>query len=289
VIDRLQAALTRGPIVLDAAMGTRLIALGLDLRSDDPALWNLTDPEAVAENHRRDVEAGADALLTNTFGANRAWLARSGRSGETAAINRAAVVLARTAAGADRLVIGSIGPTGADTAGAVREQAETLAEAGVDALLFETHTADQAEAALGQVSGAIALPLLVSLVAWPESPGETARRLEGLGASAIGGNCQLGMGPALRMAVALRGVCALPLIVKPSAGRPEDPPATPASFAESVPALVRLGAVLVGGCCGTTEAHVAAIRSACYHLGARRDPSHGSAPSDRTSGVGKPP
>ena len=72
-------AVARGPVVLDAALGTRLLALGLDLATDDPALWNLSHPESVADLHRRDVGAGADALLTNTFGANRPRLARLGR------------------------------------------------------------------------------------------------------------------------------------------------------------------------------------------------------------------
>ena len=93
--DRFLAALARGPLILDAAMGTRLVARGLDLAHDDPAIWNLSHPEAVAEIHARDVAAGSDAVLTNTFGANRPWLARSGRDDRVEAINRRAVALAR--------------------------------------------------------------------------------------------------------------------------------------------------------------------------------------------------
>ncbi len=92
-----------------------------------------------------------------------------------------------------------------------------------------------------------------------------ARRLVDLGASALGGNCQPGMGPALRLAEALRRATDLPLIVKPAAAGPGLPnPADPASFAAAVPRLLALGPVLVGGCCGATEAHVAALRDACY-------------------------
>ncbi|HMB07406.1 MAG TPA: homocysteine S-methyltransferase family protein [Isosphaeraceae bacterium] len=270
--DRVRAALGRGALLLDAAMGTRLIARGLDLGADDPALWNLGRPEAVARVHDSDVAAGSEAVLTNTFGANRAWLARYGRADRVGAINRRAVGLARRAVGGGRFVLGSIGPTAVETPEAVREQAELLAEADVDALLFETYRADQAERALREVAGRVRIPLLVSLVAWPEPLAEIARRLDDRGAEAVGGNCQDGMAPALRLAERLRAVTRRPLIVKPSAGRPGTEPASPASFAQAAPALRSLGPVLVGGCCGTTEAHVAAIRAAWYAAGGRTVP-----------------
>src|SRR4051794_7638951 len=96
-------------------MGTRLLPLGLRLEDDDPCLWNLSHPDDVAAIHRRDVAAGSQALLTNTFGANRAWLRRFGAAvGAVGAINRAAVDLARDASGPGRFVLGDIGPTAAD-------------------------------------------------------------------------------------------------------------------------------------------------------------------------------
>src|SRR4051812_16772915 len=122
--DRLHHAMARGLLVLDAAMGTRLIARGLDLTGDDPTLWNLSHPDEVRELHGRDVAAGSDAVVTNTFGANRNWLARYGRAGDVAAINRRAVGLARETVGPDRFVFGSIGPTASEVPGAAREQAE---------------------------------------------------------------------------------------------------------------------------------------------------------------------
>src|SRR5436309_3398152 len=96
--SRLLAAVQQGPLILDAAMGTRLCARGLDLRSDDPSLWNLTHPTEVLALHRRDVSAGSQVLFTNTFGANRSWLANYGRSDAVEALNRRAVELARQAA-----------------------------------------------------------------------------------------------------------------------------------------------------------------------------------------------
>jgi 5-methyltetrahydrofolate--homocysteine methyltransferase len=264
-VGRFGAAIGQGLLILDAAMGTRLMALGLD--DDDPCLWNLSHPDAVAAIHRADVEAGAAALLTNTFGANRSWLARFGRAddGRVAAINRSAVALARQAAGPDRFVIGDLGPTAAD-GGTVAEQAMLLIEAGVDALILETYRIDQAEAALRQLagSGAPRVPVLVSLFVWPDPPDEAVARLTALGASALGANCQDGMAVALEQAGRIRRATPLPLIVKPSAGRPGRPTEGPETFAHAVPRLRSLAPVLAGGCCGTTEAHVAALRAAWY-------------------------
>jgi 5-methyltetrahydrofolate--homocysteine methyltransferase len=266
--DHFRAALGRGLVVLDAALGTRLIALGLRLEDDDPCLWNLSHPEAVAGIHRRDAAAGSQALLTNTFGANRSWLGRYGAArDQVGAINRAAVALARRAAGPGRFVVGDIGPTAAD-GGAVAEQAGFLIDAGVEALILETHRLDQAEAALRQIEtdghtrGAV--PVLVSLVAWPDPPDEAIARLTALGAAALGGNCQPGMAAALELAERLRPATSLPLIVKPAAGLPGGPVDLPEAFAAAVPRLRARSPILVGGCCGTTEAHVVALAAAWY-------------------------
>ena len=263
--DRFRAAMARGPLLLDAAMGTRLVGRGLRLADDDPALWNLSRPEIVAEIHRRDVEAGAEVLLTNTFGANRKWLSRFGRADEFAPINRRAVELARREVGDNGFVAGSISPIAAEEPSSYRDQAEVLVDAGVDALMFETHRLDQAEIALGQVAPDSSVPLLISLFAWPDSLDEAVRRLADLGASAVGLNCVAGMKSAVRIAEALRRVTVLPLIVKPSAGFPGEVMASPASFALESAALLALGPILVGGCCGTNESHVAALREGWYH------------------------
>jgi methionine synthase I (cobalamin-dependent) len=128
------------------------------------------------------------------------------------------------------------------------------------------------------------VPLLVSLVDWPADLAGASRRLADLGASVLGGNCQIGMEPALRLAEALRRVTGLPLVIKPSAGRPGDVPASPESFARAMSRLRALGPVLVGGCCGTDESHVAALRAACYHaevVGGR------SVPTDDVGSAGR--
>jgi 5-methyltetrahydrofolate--homocysteine methyltransferase len=261
VTSRLLEALAARPLLLDAAMGTRLIARGLDLRTDDTPFWNLTHPEVVREIHGLDVDAGSDAILTNTFGANSAWLDRYGRAGEVAEINRRAVVLARDAAGTDRFVLGSIGPTAAGSAGAYREQAEALAEAGVDGLLLETHTLDRALVGLSDIVHAVDLPTLVSLTSWGTDPGRDALHLIEAGADVLGTNCTVT--PQARFVFGpIRDVSPIPLLIKPTGQLPGRSPLPVRTFASFVPIWLRWGVRLMGGCCGTTEAHVAAMRSA---------------------------
>lgn len=259
--------MARGPLLLDAAMGTRLVSRGLQLETDDPALWNLTHPEIVAEFHRRDIQAGANLLLTNTFGANRTWLRRFERADAFERINRQAMELARQEAGPSRFVIGSIGPTAVDDPRSLLDQAGLLIDAGADGLIFETHRLDQAEHALELLAPYGRVPLLVSLYQWPDPIAPAVQRLADRGASAIGLNCVIGMEPALRVAESLRAVTCLPLIVKPSAGRPGDVPASPESFAAAATAerVQGLAPVLVGGCCGTDESYLAALSDAWYH------------------------
>ncbi len=264
VVSRLLVSAIAAPIVLDAAMGTRLIARGLSLQDDDPALWNLTHPDEVSRIHALDVAAGAHALLTNTFGANRVWLARYGKEGQTAFINTHAAKLAREAAGPHRLVIGSIGPTASADPAACREQARALAESGVDAILFETHSADQAALALKAVGTNFARPLLVSLISWPEPVADTVHRLEDLGANALGSNCEHGMKSALATARTLAPLTKLPLLVKPAVSWLGASSESPESFAAAIPSLLDCRVRFLGGCCGTTEAHVDAISAGCY-------------------------
>lgn len=255
-------SLARGAVLLDSAHGTRLIARGLDLTHDDPALWVLDRPHEVARLHALDIKAGADALLTDTFGGNRSWLARYGRSADALAINRQAVALAREAAGADRLVIGSIGPTAWDDPEAGIEQADALIRAGADAIALETHQAGQAEVALDRLleKWPAGFPIVVSLHLWPDPPGAAARRLGALGASALGVNCVPGMLAAAEIVMQVGRAVDLPVWIKPNPG---DPGESPEEFARQAGTLLdRGGRMFLGGCCGTTEAHVAALRRA---------------------------
>jgi methionine synthase I (cobalamin-dependent) len=256
------------PVLLDAAMGTRLIEAGLDLRSDDPALWCLSHPEAVAAIHHRDQASGALALLTNTFGANRCRLARLGRAGLLEEINARAVQLARHAAGPQRFVLGSVGPAVALEKGAAAEQAAVLVNEGVDGLLLETFRFPEVEPILEEVIAAIAgsVPVFVSLWQWPDPPETAARRLTLAGAAVLGLNCQPGASAAVAWADRLSGTAGVPLLVKPGVGlRPEEA-MSPADLAAVVPMLLDRNVRFIGGCCGTSEEHLRAVAAtALFH------------------------
>jgi methionine synthase I (cobalamin-dependent) len=259
VPSRFLAALSAGPLLLDAGMGVRLmIDFGLDCESDDPSLWNLKHPDCVSEIHGRDVAAGSDVLVTNTFGANTAWLERFGQADKLTEINRRAVDLARDVAGPSRFLAGSIGPTASEGDGTYRSQAEVLADSGVDALLLETHRVDQALAGLSALRRGFELPIIVSLAILPDKVPEAARRLVEAGADVVGVNCV--RPDAARAFVEEVGV--EPLWYKPGAMYPGLPAIEPDEFARDVSALLRRGVRLIGGCCGATEAHVASLRIA---------------------------
>ncbi len=132
------SALAQRPLVLDAALGTRLLAQGLDLSRDDPCLWCLDHPEAVLTLHQQDHQAGADVLFTNTFGASRANLARLGRANDANALLRAAVSLARQASGPDGFVAGSLGPVPNENIREYQRQVNALVDLDVDFLILET-------------------------------------------------------------------------------------------------------------------------------------------------------
>jgi methionine synthase I (cobalamin-dependent) len=258
-------ALSRGPLVLDAAMGTRLLAMGLDPSRDDSALWNLARADDVLAIHCCDVAAGAGAILTNTFGANRSWLEKFGREAAVESINRTAVRLARDAAGPGRFVLGDIGPSAARLKGAAAEQAAVLVDAGADALVFETYRVTEAIRVLCEVERSLAgrVPLVVSLWEWPDPALPTARCLLDFGAAVIGMNCQLGIDAAVAFAERLHGNLGCPLLVKPSTGKPFARDQDPGAFAAAVPRLLACNVRMLGGCCGTSEAHVAALAGAC--------------------------
>jgi 5-methyltetrahydrofolate--homocysteine methyltransferase len=261
-------ALRKHPIVLDAGLGTRLIASGLDLGHDDPAFWNVTHAADVLAIHRRDAVAGAQALFTNTFGANRSWLARYGRESEVESINRRAVELARLAAGPGRFVIGDIGPTAAAQPSAAYEQARILLESGVDALILETYLAGTAVSALRELGAfaAASVPIIVSLREWPADRVEfedTTWRLLDLGAAVLGVNCQPDISASVAFAGRMNELTRCPQLVKPGVDPRCAAGSEPASFAAAVPSLLAANVRMVGGCCGTTELHIRALAEAC--------------------------
>jgi len=280
---------TTGPLLLDGAIGTELIARGLRVRAESPESWNLSRPDDVRAVHAAYAEAGAHAVQTNTFGATGPRLARYGLAAELRAICDAAVRLARE--GAPRAaVIGSLGPTGetlplggAPDVGWLRnayaESAAALAAAGVDAIHLETqfHPAELQAAIEGARAGAPGLSLIASLALMPGATGletphgvpitKMVRALEASLPDAVGVNCAIEAERMLQAVIFLREHFDLPVWAKPQAklsdkcatGRSSE---TPELFARHAIALVDAGAAAIGGCCGTTPASIAALRAA---------------------------
>lgn len=279
-------------VVADGAMGTSLMAAGLPA-GVAPDLWNL-DPAGemhVRATHRAHRAAGAGILLTNTFGASpiRLRLTDGGDAAAlTAAICAAGVALARAEA-AGALVAGSIGPTGAllepygdlgvaDATAAFAVQARALAEAGVDVAWIETMSdLTEALAALDAVrSVAPDLPVVVTLAfegartMMGVAPDHAARQLAARGVAAVGANCGGGHESVERAIAGMHAaVPDIPLVAKANAGMPAAGPdgrpsfpGTPTDAAAHARRVVALGASVVGGCCGSTADHVAAIAEA---------------------------
>jgi 5-methyltetrahydrofolate--homocysteine methyltransferase len=254
-----------------------------------PEEWVLDEPEKVKELHRRFVEAGADIILTNTFGGTRPRLKSSRYADKPLEINRRGAALAREVAdraGGEVLVAGSMGPTGEllqplgtlspqEVSGYYAEQAAALAQGGVDLLLVETmFDLAEARAAIEGAQRAADLPLVCTfsfdmgtVTMMGTAPAAVARELSGLGLAAMGLNCGRSLDDALEvlreMAQALEG--RVPLWCKPNAGLPKmesgfpEYEITPEQMAQYAIEFVKLGAGVVGGCCGSTPEHIRAI------------------------------
>jgi 5-methyltetrahydrofolate--homocysteine methyltransferase len=287
LIERLSAG---DVLVGDGATGTMLMARGLP-SGEPPERFNLDRPDIVEEVARLYADAGADLLTTNTFGGSVARLADAGLDTQLEAINAAAVHAARRAAAGRALVSGSIGPSGrmlvpygdADP-GEIREgflrQAHALVEAGADVLCIETmmdvEEARLAVEAAREVAPAIPIIATMTFAASPRgfhtvmgtSVAEAAAVLEAAGATMVGSNCGNGIGAMLAIAREFAAVTRLPLAIQANAGLPTSEDGrlvyaeTPEMFAVAVTALLEAGVRLVGGCCGTTPAHVRALRAA---------------------------
>jgi homocysteine S-methyltransferase len=299
-------------VLADGAMGTVLYARGITINRCYDEL-NLTDPRLILSIHEEYLQAGAEILETNTFGANRFRLARHSLAGKVAEINAAGVSLARQAAdhlkekqAGDAWVGGSIGPlgvrleplgkTGLDEAReAFSEQIAALAAAGADLLIIETMPAlnEAHQALIAARETAPDLPVLVMVTVDDDSncldgssPAQAAALLTEWGADAIGVNCSTGPATVLTAIEAMRGATDLPLAAMPNAGMPRAvegrniylcSPEYMASFARKA---ILAGAQVVGGCCGTTPNHIRAMRSAMRAIDAQaRVQVHESAPA----------
>lgn len=273
-------------MILDGAMGTMLQQKGLQ-PGENPELLSLTHPDWVQDIHRAYVQAGSQVLYANTFGANSRKLAGTGYT--VAQVVEAAIRNAREAAQGKALVALDMGPVGEllEPLGTLTFEAayDLFAEvaragqtAGADLAVIETMTdLYEAKAALLAVKEQTSLPALVTMSF--DQTGRTftgctvasmAHTLEGLGADAIGLNCSLGPGQLLPVLQELCSHTSLPVIAKPNAGLPDpvdghyDLP--PEDFAKAMQAMVAAGASLVGGCCGTSPAYIAALKKAVANM-----------------------
>ena len=271
------------PLVGDGGTGVLLQAAVPGLRVPEEA--NLRAADSVISLHLGFIRAGADLIETNTFGANRRKLRAHFLEPDVAAINQAAVKLAREAreiSGRDVYVGGSIGPLGdaggadEDRAAVFREQAELLEGRGVDLFMVETFfDLEELELAIDAVRSVSSLPI-VALLSFDQDAQtiggvraeDAAQRLRPLGLAAIGANHGAGIQASLRALEAMdpgdTPLAALPNVglASLSAGRVVYPLATPEYFADFAAHAARLGARLIGGCCGTTPTEITAIRNA---------------------------
>jgi methionine synthase I (cobalamin-dependent) len=291
--EDLRTRIQDGLFLLDGAMGTQLFARGVQPGTCNDEL-NLSSPDVVLDVHRAYVEAGSDAVLTNTFGANRHALARHGFADKAFEINKAGAEIARSAVGDEHYVLGDIGPTGdfLEPLGALKasqvkeafiEQVKGLLAGGVDGFIIETMTAlDELEAAIDAVKTAGGgRPLFASMSFDKGNAGfrtmmgvdvaAAVARMLSLGADAVGFNCGTASLDEYvdlsRACVAAAGTEAL-VFAEPNAGKPElvDGKAVyrtaPDEFAAACRKIRSAGVHILGGCCGTGPQHIRAVAHA---------------------------
>ncbi|RDI74735.1 Methionine synthase I/methyltransferase domain-containing protein [Gaiella occulta] len=277
----------RGVLIADGATGTNYQTMGME-PGVAPEEWLFDAPERVVELHRAFADAGADIVLTCTFGATSLRLVEGPLIGRAREVNLRAAELAREGAGEGRLVAGSMGPTGAliepygllthdACVEAYAEQALALADGGVDLLVLETLFAvEEAVWALEGARSATDLPVVVSFsfdmgtrTMMGLSPTNAVAAVASSGVAAVGTNCGRSLEDTdVVVAEVLAAAGEIPVWVKPNAGVPKIVGAEvvyeagPDMLAEHVARYVEQGARIVGGCCGSTPAHVAAIARA---------------------------
>lgn len=273
------------PVLCDGAMGTMLQAQGLQAGTC-PELWNIEQPDIVRSVHSAYIEAGAKIISTNTFGGNRLKLESYGIGPSAREINSAGARLAREAAGADHFVAGSIGPTGRfleplgdltfeEAADLFADQAAALAEADADVILIETFSdLQEAEAAL---AGALRTGLPCFCTMAFDTGGRTmmgvdpitaAMELSRAGAAGVGANCGIGPASTLEIIRQMKGAAAGLVIAQPNAGLPKIVEGqtifdcSPEEMASYTAEFARIGANIIGACCGSTPDHTRAMAAA---------------------------
>jgi homocysteine S-methyltransferase len=287
IITRLQES----PVVFDGAMGTMIYSRGVFINRCFDEIC-LTDPKLIRDIHREYIEAGADVIETNTFGANRIWLQGYGLAEKTKEINLAGARLARDIAGPEIYVAGSVGPclragqmltekhrnTVKD---AFTESASALAEGGADFIQLETFSNIEELLLAAEAASATGLPVLASFTVDENGENAQGRPVEDIVSTidecpyiqALGLNC--GTGPAHLYNAAERAIhlTIKPFVLMPNAGQPKEIDgrmlylSNPEYFTSYAKKFIKLGACGVGGCCGTTPEHIRDMARAIHSMG----------------------
>jgi len=274
--------------VSDGAWGTFLQKKGLK-PGECPELWNLTHRVAVLDIARSYIEAGADMIETNSFGGSRFKLEKFGLAEKVTELNREAAAISREAAGPDKWVLGSVGPTGKlllmdevsldELYEAFKEQAMALENGGADAIVVETMTdIEEAVIAVKAASENTKIPVFCTMTfdklitddyrtMMGIAPSDMVQPLIDAGASVVGANCGNGIEGMVAIVKEIRSVNRdIPILVHANAGIPVFCdgetvfPESPDEMAANLKALIGAGANIVGGCCGTTPEHIARLR-----------------------------
>lgn len=271
-------------LVSDGAWGTFLQAKGLQ-PGECPELWNIDHPEAVLDIAKGYIDVGADTIETNSFGGNRFKLEGFGLESRVYEINRKAAEISRQAAGDNKYVLGSIGPTGKmlmmgdvteeELYEVFKEQAIALYDGGADALVIETMTAiDEASIAVRAARENTPCEIICTMTfdhlvtgdyrtMMGVSPAEMVTDLKAAGAHIVGANCSNGIEGMISITEEIRSVDKnIPVLIHANAGLPVLQgtctvfPESPEMMAAFAPRLAKAGANIIGGCCGTTPAHI---------------------------------
>jgi 5-methyltetrahydrofolate--homocysteine methyltransferase len=278
-----------GTLISDGAWGTMLQARGLK-PGECPESWNLNHEKEVFEIAENYVKAGADLIETNSFGGSRFKLKQYGLETKTSEINKLAAEISKKAAGDYALVLGSIGPTGKilmmgevtsdELYDAFREQAVALENGGADAIIVETMTdLEEAIIAVKASKENTGIPVICTMTfektvdgnyrtMMGVAPEQIPEPLMNAGASVIGANCGNGMEGMIDVVAKLREVNTdIPILVHANAGIPvlKDGetvfPESPGEMSSFLPNLIKAGANIVGGCCGTTPEHISELKN----------------------------
>ncbi len=285
----LKDKIEQGLFLLDGAMGTQLIARGVEPGKCNDFL-NVESPDVISDIHKAYLDAGSDAIITNTFGANKFSLTRHGLGDKVDEINAAAAKSARKVTGEHKYVLGGLGPSGdflqplgnlkpEQLKEAYAQQAQALLDGGADGFIIETMTAlDEIVVAIEAVKSVCDLPVLASMsfdVAGDDfrtmmgvDVASAVSKIASLGVDAVGFNCgKMSLDEYVKLAEKFVSVAAgkIKVLAEPNAGLPELVEdkviynVTPDEFAAAVEKMHSLGVNIIGGCCGTAPAYIEAV------------------------------